>query len=190
MADSNNKQSRGWIPNAFRVAKKLSSSGVDLIHHVAPSRMSNINPATQNSQVLIGIASEKIMSDAKKYENPQQMMREHVPKLTQQFLGRHYNKVNHVAAFISPDLNNKIADFFFDKLNNFASDISSVDHLLKEVGAQEFTELAKDPARSMRIGQALANQNKTMAAIQGAVTGASGVLGTAIDIPLSLLLSC
>lgn len=189
MADSNNKQSRGLISNAFGVAKKLSSTGFDLINHVAPGTISKINEPIHNSQVLTGTASKKTMSERSKYENPQQMMREHVPKLTQQFLGRHYNKVNQVASFISPNLNDKISDFFFDKLNDFASDISSVDHVLKEVGAKELTELAKDSSRSLRISQALANQNKLLATVQGALTGASGIIGTAIDIPTSLALT-
>ena len=117
------------------------------------------------------------------------MFRSHVPKVTQQLLGRHYSKVNNVASFISPNVNDKIADYFFDKLNDFISEQSSVDHMLKEVGAKQLTELAQDPSRSARISTALSNQNKTVAAVQGAITGASGVLGTALDIPLSLALT-
>lgn len=189
MADSNNKQSRGLIFNAFGVAKKLSSTGFDLINHVAPGSISKINQPISDRRILTGTASEKNMSDRSKYENPQQIMRDHVPKLTQQFLGRHYSRVNQVASFISPNLNDKISDFFFDQLNHFASEISSVDHVLKEVGAKALTDLAQDPARSARISQALANQNKILAVAQGALTGATGVIGTAIDIPASLALT-
>lgn len=189
MANSNNKQTGGLISQAFGVAKKLSGAGFDLINHVAPGSVAKLKSAPDHGNV-IDIVNEQNQSPEKKInDNPQQMFREHVPKVTQQLLGRHYNKVNNVASFISPELNNKIADYFFEKLNDFVSEQSSVDHLLKEVGAKELTELAKDPSRSARISQALSNQNKTVAAVQGAVTGAIGVIGTAIDIPLSLALT-
>ncbi|NHC04721.1 EcsC family protein [Acinetobacter sp. 187] len=193
MANSNNKQSGGLISQAFGVAKKLSTTGLDLVNHVAPGSVAKLKGESDPSKVVESssdtLASLGAKKDQTAYENPQQMIRSHVPKLTQQLLGRHYNKVNNVASLVSPDLNNKIADYFFEKLNDFVSEQSSVDHLLKEVGAKELTDLAQDPSRSARISQALTNQNKTVAAVQGAITGASGVVGTAIDIPLSLALT-
>lgn len=193
MANSNNKQSGGLISQAFGVAKKLSSSGLDLVNHVAPGSVAKLTGRSDQNQVVENTAETSAYSNQtaaqQKYENPQQMFRSHVPKVTQQLLGRHYSKVNNVASFISPNVNDKIADYFFDKLNDFISEQSSVDHLLKEVGAKQLTELAQDPSRSARISKALSNQNKTVAAVQGAITGASGVLGTALDIPLSLALT-
>ena len=193
MANSNNKHSTGLISKAFGVAKKLSTTGLDLMNHVAPGSIAPLKQAPENHTVIHIHENEKTMTEKmtekKHSENPQQMFRTHVPKVTQQLLGRHYSKVNNVASLISPNLNNKIADFFFDKLNDFVSESSSVEHVLKEVGAKELNELSKDSARSDRIAQALANQNKTLAAVQGAITGASGVIGTAIDIPLSLALT-
>ena len=193
MANSNNKQSGGLISQAFGVAKKLSSSGLDLVNHVAPGSVAKLTGRPDQDQIVENTAQDSAFSNRtaaqQKYENPQQMFRSHVPKVTQQLLGRHYSKVNNVASFISPNVNDKIADYFFDKLNDFISEQSSVDHLLKEVGAKQLTELAQDPSRSARISKALSNQNKTVAAVQGAITGASGVLGTALDIPLSLALT-
>ncbi|NHB59410.1 EcsC family protein [Acinetobacter shaoyimingii] len=189
MANSYNKQSRGLISNAFGVAKKLTNTGFDLLTHVAPGSVSKLNQTPEDHQIIEGKAKEKTMNDKKQLDNPQEMIREHVPKVTAQLLGRHYNKVNNIASFISPDLNNKIADYFFDKLDDFSSSLSSVDHVLKEVGAKNLGELASDASRSSRISAALANQNKLIAAVQGAVTGATGVVGTAIDIPTSLVLT-
>ena len=117
------------------------------------------------------------------------MMREHLPTISSQLLGRHYKKINQVASFISPDLNNKLADYFFDKLNDLVSQLSSVDAVLDEVGAKNLAELAKDPERAQRISLALANQNKIIASLQGILTGATGVMGAAIDIPTSLALA-
>lgn len=189
MANSNHNKSAGLISQAFGVAKKLSHTGLDLVNHVAPGSVSKLDQITPQDHIVESTTNEKNMSDKNTYENPQQLFRNHVPKVTQQLLGRHFNKVNNVASFISPDINNKISDFFFDKLNDFISAQSSVDHLLKEVGAKDLAELAADPKRANRIGVALANQNKTVAALAGAISGASGVIGTAIDIPLSLALT-
>lgn len=194
MANSNNNKPAGLISQAFGVAKKLSTTGLDLVNHVAPGSIAKLDRAPAEPAIIEmnnteQNKSEKNMSDQKPYENPQQLFRSHVPKVTQQLLGRHFNKVNNVASFISPDINNKISDFFFDKLNGFVSEQSSVDHVLKEVGAKNLSELAENPERSNRIGAALANQNKTIAAVAGAVSGASGVIGSAIDIPLSLALT-
>ena len=193
MANSNNKHSAGLISKAFGVAKKLSTTGFNLMNHVAPGSIAPLKQVPEHHSIIHIHDNEKTMTEKvieeKRSENPQQIFRTHVPKVTQQLLGRHYSKVNNMASLISPNLNNKIADFFFDKLNDFVSESSSVEHVLKEVGAKELTELSKDSARSDRIAQALANQNKTIAAVQGAITGASGVIGTAIDIPLSLALT-
>lgn len=189
MTNFNKKQSGGFISNAFGIAKKLSETGLSAINHVAPGSVSKLPQSPEETTVVPGSAQAKRPFDQQKFDNPQQMFRSHVPKVTQQLLGRHFNKVNNVASFISPDINDKISDFFFDQLNDFVSNQSSVDHVLKEVGAKNLAELSENPQRSDRIGTALANQNKTVAAVVGAVSGASGMLGSAIDIPLSLALT-
>lgn len=189
MVNSNNKQSVGMISKAFGVAKKLSSVGFELAQHVAPGSVSRLTQQTEPEKIIEIKLNENHMSDQKKYDKPQQLIREHVPQVTQQLFGRHYSKINNIASFISPDLNNRIADYFFDRLNVFVSDLSSVEHVLNEAGAKSLDELKGSVERSDRIGYALENQNKMIAAFQGAVTGATGVIGTAIDIPFSLALT-
>ena len=189
MANSNNKPTSGLIFNAFGVAKKLSQTGLSMINHVVPDTVSRLSHPGYDPQVIQGSAREKADFEKKFYESPQQMMREHLPSMSSQLLGRHYKKINQVASFISPDLNNKLADYFFDKLNDLVSQLSSVDAVLDEVGAKNLAELAKDPERAQRISLALANQNKIIASLQGILTGATGVIGAAIDIPTSLALA-
>lgn len=189
MSDSKNKQRGSLISNAFGVAKKLSETGLGMINHVAPGTVSKLVQDPQTGHVIQGSAKEKTAFEPKKYDNPQQMMREHLPNVTGKLLGKHYKKINNVASFISPDLNDKLSDYLFDKLNDFVSEWSSVDALLKEVGARSLSELAKDPARSQRISMAIANQNKIIAAIQGTLTGAVGGVGAIIDVPTSLALA-
>lgn len=189
MSDSKNKQQRSLISNALNVAKKMTTTGFDVLNHVAPGTVSKLTQSPQQDSVIQGSAKEKNNLERKKYGNPQQMMREHLPTVTGKLLGKHYKKINHVASFISPDLNDKLSDFIFDKLNDFVSELTSVEALLKEVGAKDLSELAKDPERSLRISTALANQNKLIAVIQGALSGAVGGVGAIIDVPTSLALA-
>lgn len=59
MANSNNKQSGGFISNAFGVAKKLSTTGLSVLNHVAPGTVAKITQAPQDHQVVQGVAREK-----------------------------------------------------------------------------------------------------------------------------------
>jgi hypothetical protein len=186
MANSNNKQSGGLISKAIGVAKKLSSTGAELAEYVAPGSIVKLSQRPDPQNIIDVTRDERAMTEQKKYENPQQLFREQVPQVTQKIFGRHYSKINNITSFVSPDLNNKVADYFFDKLNDFVSELSSVEHVLSEVGAKKIEELKSSPDRANRIGEALANQNKLIAAVQGAISGATGVVGTAIDIPFSL----
>lgn len=185
MTKSKNKQSSGLFAQAFGVAKKLSSelqkmqvapitSGADLAH---------------SSNTIEGKARFKSPFEVEKYESPQQMLRQQFPKLSHQFLGRHYTRVNSIASFVSPDLGEKASDYLFQWLNEFSSNSSLTEKILEEAGVKDIIELTKDTGRSQRLSQALIEQNKLLAAVQGAVTGATGVWGAAIDIPASIVLT-
>lgn len=189
MVNANNKQSNGLISNAFGVAKKFSSTGLDLLNHVAPDSVTKALKPSNSDQVIDGSAKTKSAFSAKKYDNPQQMLREHLPNVSRQLLGRRFNTVNNVAHFVSPDLTEKVSNYFYERLNQFSNQTSSVDAILNEAGAKDLEELTQDVDRSKRISQALSEQNKWIATVQGAVSGASGMLGTAIDIPASLLMA-
>lgn len=189
MADSNNKQSAGLFSNAFGVAKKLSESGVSLLNHLAPDSVSKFSSSENNARTIEGSAQYQGVFNVKNYENPQQVLRDHVPNVSRQLLGRHYSKVNNVANFVSPQFSDKISDYLFEQLNQFSNSLSSVDDVLDQAGVRDLEELTKDVDRSKRISQALTEQNKWIASLQGALTGATGVVGSTIDIPASLVMS-
>ena len=178
MAKTNNKPTAGLLSNAFGVAKKLSSTGVSIINHVAPESVTKVIQPQKNGQTLEGQSRQTSVFDVKKYDNPQQILREHVPNVSRQLFGRHFNTVNNVANFVAPQFSDKISDYLFDRLNHFSSDISSVDAVLDEAGVRDLEELTQDVDRSRRISQALGEQNKWIASIQGALTGATGVIGS------------
>ena len=140
-------------------------------------------------RLLKGKHHSKPAFERKKYQDAQQILREHFPQVSRQLLGRHYSKVNNVANFVAPQYTDKISDYFFEKLNAFSSDIGSVDDVLDQAGVRDLETLTQDIDRSKRISQALAEQNKWIASLQGMLTGATGTIGSSVDIPLSLILS-
>ena len=189
MKDSDNKRSRGFLTNAFGVAKKLSEVGIEVIQQATANDISKQNLALDKSNIIEGSARTKSMFDANVYENPQQLLRTHVPQISRQLFGKHYGTVDRVANFVAPQFSDKVSDYLFDQLNTFTNNISSVDAVLDEAGVQHLEELTRDISRSERISRALAEQNKWIATVQGAVTGATGVIGSAVDIPVSIVMS-
>ncbi|GAA5187957.1 EcsC family protein [Acinetobacter kookii] len=189
MANTNNKHSGGFFSNALGVAKKISATGMNVLSHAAAEHAGKASGGLSNGHVIEGSARSQSVFESRKYDNPQQVIREYLPNVSRQLLGRQYSKVNRVANFVSPDFSDKVSDYFFDHLNQFTSNLSSVDTVLDQAGAKDLQELTQDVDRSKRLSQALAEQNKWLASIQGAVTGATGVVGSAIDVPLSLLMS-
>ncbi|ANF81188.1 EcsC family protein [Acinetobacter sp. NCu2D-2] len=189
MANTNNKQANGFLSSAFGVAKKFSGTGLELANHVAPDSVAKVTQAFNINDALEGAAKQKSPFEAKKYNDPQQMLKEHLPSVSRQLLGRHYNKLNNVAHFVSPQLSDKVTDYFFEHLNDFTNQMSSVDAILDEAGVRDLEELTQDVDRSKRIAQALSEQNKWIATIQGAITSVTGIVGTAVDIPASLVLA-
>ena len=189
MADSNNKQTAGFLSNAFGVAKKLSAAGASLLNQAAPDTVTKLSSSENHAKAIEGTAQYKGIFNVKNYDNPQQVLREHVPNVSRQLLGRHYSKVNSVAHLVAPQFSDKVSDYLFDQLNHFSNSLSSVDDVLDQAGVRDLEELTQDVDRSKRLSSALAEQNKWIAAVQGALTGATGALGSAVDIPASLVMS-
>ena len=163
--NSKNNQAEGLFESALGVAKKLSHSGLEVLNKVG-----------QNQK-----KSEK--------DHPVEQAESSLPNLSQQLLGRHYASVNKVTSFVAPDLSDKFSAYLFEQLNHLGSRLSAVDQILDEAGVKDLEELTQDVDRSKRLSELLANQNKWLASAQGALSGATGVLGSAIDVPASLLLS-
>ena len=185
MTKSKNKQSSGLFTQAFGVAKKLSSE----LQKFQTAPKTSAAELADSSHTIEGKARLKSPFEIEQYESPQQMLRKQLPKLSHQLLGRHYTKVNNVASFMSPDMGEKVSDYLFQWLNEFSSNMSLTEKILEEAGVTDIAELTQDTGRSQRLSQALIEQNKLLAAVQGVITGATGVWGAAVDIPASIVLA-
>ncbi|MGN8009124.1 EcsC family protein [Acinetobacter sp. 22301] len=188
MTKFNNNQSDNLFSQVFGVAKKLSSTGLSILQQNQSGDVSKVIEPIPTGKTVEGRSRTKSPFEVEQYESPQQMLREHLPKVTRQVFGRHFKKVNGVATFLSPDWDEKISGHLFNWLNDFSSKSTLTEKILEEAGAKDLFELTKDTGRSQRLSQALIEQNKLIATVQGAITGVSGVVGAAVDIPVSLVL--
>lgn len=185
MDNSDNEQSKGLLSGVFGVAKKLSHIGIQTLQE----RRQPTRATASSGQVIEGQARQKSPLEVQKYENANQLLRAHLPQVSRQLLGRHYGRVNSVANFLLPNGTDRLADELLNSLSGLASNLSSTQWVLDEAGVKSLDELRGDPARSARIGDALAEQNKMIAITQGAFSGATGLIGSAIDVPASLTLA-
>lgn len=188
MTKFNNNQSDNLFSQVFGVAKKLSSTGLSILQQSQSGDVSKVIEPIPAGKTVEGRSRTKSPFEVEQYESPQQMLREQLPKVTRQVFGRHFTKVNGVATFLSPDWDQKVSGYLFDWLNDFSSKSTLTEKILEEAGAKDLFELTKDTGRSQRLSQALIEQNKLIATIQGAITGVSGVVGAAVDVPVSLVL--
>jgi hypothetical protein len=189
MEKSNNNDSKGLFSNVLGMAKKLSHVGLELVNQTKNNQVYKENMPVDTSKTIEGVAHNKTMFDIHNNENPQQILRNYLPSVTQQLLGKHYSALNSIAQVVSPQLSDKVSDYFFERLNDFTNQISSVDSVLDQAGIQDLEELTQDIDRSRRLSLALVEQNKWIASIQGVVTGATGVIGSSVDIPASIVLA-
>lgn len=189
MGKSNNNDSKGLFSNVLGVAKKLSHAGLELMNQTKNNQVYKDNMPVDTSKTIEGIAHNKAMFDIHNHENPQQILRHYVPSVTQQLLGKNYSALNSIVQAVSPQLSDKVSDYFFERLNEFTNQMSSVDSVLDQAGIKDLEELTQDIDRSRRLSLALVEQNKWIASIQGVVTGATGVIGSSVDIPASIVLA-
>ena len=155
---------------------------------VGSSNQANKNKTTAVGEVIEGSAQEKHLWDTE-YQDLQQLFRHQFPSVTKQLLGRRYNTINKVSRFVLPNGMDQAADELLELLSDFASGWASTDAVLSATGCKQIDQLTKDVQRSQRAGFALKEVNKAMAAVQGAFSGATGLLGAAIDLPASVIFS-
>lgn len=143
MTKFNNNQSDNLFSQVFGVAKKLSSTGLSILQQNQSGDVSKVIEPIPTGKTVEGRSRTKSPFEVEQYESPQQMLREHLPKVTRQVFGRHFKKVNGVATFLSPDWDEKISGHLFNWLNDFSSKSTLTEKILEEAGAKDLFELTK-----------------------------------------------
>lgn len=146
------------------------------------------NSASAVGFVVEGQAKERHLWDTE-YRDLHQLFRHQFPSVTKQLLGSRYNTVNKISNFVLPNGMDQAADEMLELLADFASYWGSTESVLVATGCKQINQLTNDAARSQRAGSALKEVNKAIAALQGAVSGMTGLLGAAIDLPASVIFS-
>ncbi len=183
MTSSNQKgtqQRQGLFSNVLKTAQKVGGTGLDVLNQVAPKTAAKLGVNPQHP-ISLTAAQQKFITP--QYNSPQQLLGQHLPKVSQKLLGKYYPRVSSVATFISPELNDKIVDYCFQQLNQWASSLSREDTLLQQSGA------ANDPQGSQHLSQSLIQQNKLIALAQGGLSGVTGVWGAILDVPVAMTLA-
>lgn len=181
--DSQHPQTK--FSRVLGVAKKLSTSGLKVLNQMNSQQLQR----SQTSTKTVSEAPSATTFLSFTAQDPQQLIRVHFPNISKQVFGKHYERVNQVIQFLSPLSMDEVSDYCFQKLHVLSDRLSTVEKILEQTGAQSLTELAGDISRSGRISQALTEQNKWIAGVQGALSGATGLLGLGADIPASLVLA-
>ena len=161
-------------------AKKITGSG----HTAERSAHAKYTP-----QVIDGHAIEKNELLDIDHADLQQLFRQQFPTVIRQLLGKRYNTINKVSKFILPNGMEQVADELLELLADFASHLASTEAVLTATGTREINQLRADCARSHRAGFALKEVNKAIAVLQGAFSGATGLVGAAVDLPASVIFS-
>lgn len=124
------------------------------------------------------------------HADPFAAFRQQLPNLSKKVLGGRFQTltkvVNHVVPSVAFD---QLADRVFEQMSVFATQISQVQEVLSAAQLTSIDELARQPAaQADDLVDYLTNRNRVIAAAQGALTGATGLVGAIVDVPLVLLL--
>lgn len=169
-------------------AQKVSHLGARSLQKVTQDPIEKVQAPAISGQVVEGQAHQRDAFDLD-YQDIQQLFRHQFPAVTRQVFGKRYNTLNKVSRFVLPNGMDQAADEILELLSEFASQIAATERVLAETGCKEIHELQKDVKRSQRAGHALKEVNKIIAAVQGAVSGMTGLVGAAADLPISVILS-
>lgn len=180
-----NQHPQSKFNQVLGVAKKLSTSGLKVLNQMNSQQLQ----CSQNPSKVVNEAASKPALLGFGVQDPQQLIRVYFPNISKQLFGKHYDRVSQVAEFLSPMSMDEISEYCFQKLHIFSDKLSATQRILEQTGAGSLQELSQDISRSGRISQALTEQNKWIAGVQGAISGATGLLGLGIDIPASLVLA-
>jgi hypothetical protein len=169
-------------------AKKMTLFGVRSAQKMTKEPVEKFQLNQDVGQIVEGQAYQRGAFDVD-YRDVQQLFRHQFPNITQQLLGKRYHTVNKISHLVLPNGMDQAADEILELLNEFAGNWATTEKVLSATGCKAIQELQHDPERSYRAGNALKEMTKIFAAVQGGVSGMLGLVGSAIDLPISVILS-
>ncbi|MEC7120765.1 MAG: EcsC family protein [Pseudomonadota bacterium] len=123
--------------------------------------------------------------------DPLATMRQQLPQLGQHlFAGRFASASRLMTQLVPAEALERLTERLFEQVTEFAELISTNDDLYEEAGAltiQDMRDLSLE--RADELADLMANRNRLIAAAEGGATGLGGLIGTLIDLPLSIVLA-
>ncbi len=119
------------------------------------------------------------------------VFKKQLPTLTKQLVGNRLNVLGqYVAPLIPIQAIETVTEQLFEHAANFANSISATQRIAKRAGVDDIFELRTgDVARCDELVLGVVEENRMIAIAEGGLTGASGVIGAVVDLPLALILS-
>ena len=119
------------------------------------------------------------------------VFRQYLPSLTEQLVGSRLNALGrYIAPIIPVQVIETFSEYVFERTAELANSISSPARIAKRAGVDSIFELRTgDVARCEELVIGVMEESRILALTEGGLTGATGVLGAVVDLPLALILS-
>ncbi len=155
-----------------------------------------VKKAAETGDRMLNQLSEKQRQERLKGEPPVELdaknvFKQHLPTLTEQLVGSRLNALGkYIAPIIPIQMVETFSEYVFERAAELANSISSSARIAKRAGVDSIFELRTgDVARCEELVIGVMEENRILALTEGGLTGATGVLGAVIDLPLALILS-
>lgn len=184
-------QSRGGLFNRLRrQSRQLAQMGQQVLQRYPHETVSRVEQNIHDDKVIDMKKNAAVYSQAEDRHTPHSLFRQQLPGLTRQLLGKRFNSISKFASFVAPQGSFDMAsDQILELLADFASNLAESRKVLDEAGVASLAELQQDVGRSGRLSRALGEQNRILGIVQGALSGAFGVVGAAVDLPASMIIA-
>jgi hypothetical protein len=176
------------LQNMTRVAKKLRHLGLETLSPVLATAEDKRIAAPSRNPSIVGQAAGGNQPKPE-YQDIKQLLQQQFPHLSRQVLGSRYKTVQQVSQWLLPNGFEQGLDLALHHLDRLAQQWAATEQVLAQVGEDNLAVLQKDLSRSARASQAFKRQNQRVAQYQGVICGACGLVGAAVDLPLTLLLA-
>ncbi|MDE2421703.1 MAG: EcsC family protein [Gammaproteobacteria bacterium] len=155
-----------------------------------------IKKAAETGDRMLTQLSESQRRERLKGEPPVELeakdiFRKQLPALTGQLVGSRLNTIGQYVAPVVPiQVVETFSEYIFERTAELANSISSTSRIAKRAGVDDIFELRTgDISRCDELVQAVLEENRMIALTEGGLTGATGLLGALVDLPLALFIS-
>lgn len=134
---------------------------------------------------------ERLNGEPPLIQDARDVFKKQLPTLTKRLVGTRLNAIGHyVAPLIPIQVIETMSEHLFEQAAIFANSISTTQRIAKRAGVDDIFELRTgDVARCEELVLGVLEENRLIAMAEGGLTGAIGVIGAVVDLPLALILS-